>query len=1367
MTLEFCKRLSIFYVSEEIIMAKKKHFNYKDPNIIYSIFNHSRTAYEAYCELVDGNLQYAQEQLNTAGTKLYQAYELALKCYLDKKYKNLYEEKILSWKKYDQLRRCIESGKQSNGSMVDVRYLYDQMCKYATPHPTVSKINFEIIKNNAKSVNNQNKHLGNDIDEEKYKESFSEIRKFIIVYLDPNPPIQIMESPQYSSLQEACDYWKNDSRFNYCLISDKNVTEIDVLQRIMYIDWSLVFDFDSDSEINGLAKAYSIEHHQQANRFNPENPIITEINSISEIPYWFYAGGLSDLPNSLVSNERQWRQKYGSKLTDCLKKYHASYSKPLKVIILGGPAKRVKDIVDALDSVYDENGIELYLLSAEVQYEDIREEYEDIMNYYPLSVEEFSSGINNYASLFNKEDEISDYQIVSKDGYTDIKPSDYSLYELLYYGIADRENINEDDVRPDAFYQGKCPLSWYGVKHEFAINRVVQYRDLKKKIQNATSDTTSKVIELRHEPGAGGTTLARMIAYELSKEMPVVILNAYNDKLSYQQLQNLYRKVRMSILIVVESSLISNEELSKLIEELMAHAVPHVILHVNRLRSKTKKTDKDVLSLTDFEFNEMYQKLEVYMDDDKKEIVKKLSLNPVDRYPFFVSLYTFEEEFCGVSNYIQHFITNISQNDREVLEYISLVDKFANRLLDVNFFQIVDKTDPMGVFADPTNKSLITLVRKGKNDYLKIRHIKFADEILGNRIGVNAGASEYQKALNMSNLLREFIKFSKHQIMFDLDSTIDILKNLLILRDANSLIKDRFAPVISYIIEMLPEDRSGDKYNVIGVVFKDLVDTYPEEAHFKAHLSRYYTHIEGNYQRGIEEAKGAIELSESQGLQDALLYHIAGMSIRKYVEKKLFQQVIDLKAFGENEEADNVINEIQKMLKEASKYFEKVRDTNNKVAGYISDVEMCIELIDFEKKFIGCSTEVLLRDYKDSWFMEYYDRALTLLEGFKSLQVEEETEFNKIRLSVKSSESLQDMMNNIEMTVSMWEKYLSQADELRKPVVRRFIARAKQNQIQDETSRDAKTVEYVMKLMEDNIKQEPDNGSNIRIWFNALRFCENRNPEILLDDAIEKLGVWKRLGNNYEAYYYFFILMCIKAIEGGSRAEALIPSLQEELKIKTSHMPNNRVIYEWLGPGKGVNRLINSYYRVNGIDRKRSIEEIEDKAEYIGGRISKYSSDRSAQIRSHNMEVFYSPSMQIEQTTQEDIGKQVQFILGFSYDGLRALNRSVKLVENDQDTVDELFIGKMVRCQVIGLDRSQNYLKMKFMDYQNQMGSIFRTEVEDGDNIQNYENKQIIWARIIDKRYNSNDQRYYWQLSLKREESVMDEWQKKLHSIKL
>ena len=76
--------------------------------------------------------------------------------------------------------------------------------------------------------------------------------------------------------------------------------------------------------------------------------------------------------------------------------------------------------------------------------------------------------------------------------------------------------------------------------------------------------------------------------------------------------------------------------------------------------------------------------------------------------------------------------------------------------------------------------------------------------------------------------------------------------------------------------------------------------------------------------------------------------------------------------------------------------------------------------------------------------MEYYDRALTLLEGFRSIQVEEDTEFYKVKLSAKCSESLQDMVYGIESTVEMWQEYLSNAKDMQKPVVRRFIARAKE-----------------------------------------------------------------------------------------------------------------------------------------------------------------------------------------------------------------------------------------------------------------------------------------------------------------------------------
>lgn len=294
----------------------------------------------------------------------------------------------------------------------------------------------------------------------------------------------------------------------------------------------------------------------------------------------------------------------------------------------------------------------------------------------------------------------------------------------------------------------------------------------------------------------------------------------------------------------------------------------------------------------------------------------------------------------------------------------------------------------------------------------------------------------------------------------------------------------------------------------------------------------------------------------------------------------------------------------------------------------------------------------------------------------------------------------------------MWEKYLIKANDDQKPVIRRFIARAKEKQLYNGKEISKENVKSVLGLMEDNIRQEPSNGANIRIWFNAPRYSEENNPDILLDEAIQKLGMWKQSGDNFEAYYYYFVLMCIKAIEGSSRVEAVIPELQKQLKNKTAHMPNNCVIYEWLRAGRGVGRLVNAYVVKNGKNHRRSMEDVEERACCIEGRISKYRSDRSAQIRAYNMEIFFSPSGQAVQSTAEDVNKKVNFILGFSYDGLCALNKSVKFCNNvhEPQRKDGL-IGKTVRCTVSGRDNTANYLKVKFVDYRNTFGKVYVSEL--------------------------------------------------------
>lgn len=1344
-------------------MAKKK-YNYKDKKVIVSLFNESQVHHNRYTELKLGNPEKAQRELNTAGNKLQQAFELGLKCYLNRRYKELFDEHILTWSSQSNYVKIIENGRQCNGQMVDVRYLFEQMNLYANPPINDSGINFNLIRRNIQPIYNDNKHVGNDVDIEKYEESYAEIRKYIICYIDPNPPIQIMQSPEYMNLQQACDFWSKDSRYNYCLICDKLDIDVDNLRRILYINWSLIIDFDSRSEKNGLVHAYQNEYNIQPNYFDIKNPKQTFFNVASNVPYWFLANGVEDIPETVTASDRKWNQKYGAQLLDSFSHYKKAFSKPIKVIVLNGNSKYIQSILSALDAVY-EDSLKIFLLSSEVQYDEIREEYKDILEYYPLTGSEFAHGINNFSALFERTISREEYYVCGKDGQVGIKLEDYSCFEVPYLGIADNTSSEIEKDR-EAFYQGRCVLSWYGAQNGFAINRIKQYRKIKKAILDACNETTSKIIELKHDPGAGGTTLARLISYELSKEMPVVLLSVYNDKISCKQIINLYRIVRMSIVIVVEGSLINVENLQKFNGELMSNAIPHVILYVNRLGKNVKSTDDDLKMLTDDEFNEMFCKLQPYIDENKQNDVNRLSVIPIERYPFFMSMKAFDEKFKGVKDYIKHYMVNVSLNDGKNLSYIALVDRFANRALDVNFLINCNSDDSLGIFENEININLISVDEIGKNRYVKTRHPRFAEEIIGEKIGVGNGLEGQKVAENLSTLVREFISYSKQNIMYDLDSTMDILKNLLILRDTDSLVKNKFSQVIEYMKEQIPQNAEDtEKYNCIGLVFKELVRVYPEEAHFRAHLSRYYTYIEKNYEKGIKEARDAVELAEQQDIYDSLLYHISGMSIRRYVEEKLYREALDCQTFGEEQACEDKIVDIRNELEKASDLFEKVRVTNNKVAGYISDIEMCISVVDFGKELYSCSTEEFVNQYKESWFMTYYDRALTLMEGFRNIQVEEDTEFYKVRLTTRCNESLQDMLYNIETTVSMWEEYLLKANDTQKPVIRRFIARAKEKQLYNGKEISSQNVEMVLKLMEENIKQEPSNGANIRIWFNALRYSEGNNSDILLDEAIQKLGTWKQLGDNFEAYYYYFILICIKAIEGSSRAEAVIPELQEQLKSKTAHMPNNRVIYEWLGAGKGIGRLLNAYTVKNGKSHRRPMEEIEEKACCIGGRISKYRNDRSAQIRAYNMEVFFSPSGQIIQSTEEDINKKVSFILGFSYDGLRALNRSVKLSDDsDEKQGKDIFVGKVVRCSVISKDALNNYLKVKFVDFQNTFGSVHVSQLPNDKTIFDYNVGDIIYGMIEGERFVEREKRTYYQLRMK--EKDLDEWQKQLEVIK-
>ena len=820
--------------------------------------------------------------LNTSGIKLYEVFEWSLKHYLYKRYQELVSEGRMSQHDAREKKDGLFKARFTfNGICirVDTEYLCSEMKLYA--EPTIDNNSLDKIKANRWGVNNGQKHMALNVDPVKYQESFKEIRSIILKYIDPNAAIQTQQLPEYLKLQQANGYWKKNPKYDLALVIE-NVDSLskEELELVAAIPWRIVFDFNKDSIINGLEKAYESLFGYQPNYFDPYKPSHTEFNSMVQSPYWFFVNGRSDLQDTLTNDRRIWRQKYQVELTPALKKYHKMFSKPLRVIAVNGEYDKICELVTAIDTCYEDN-YRISFLPNETQFESLCDVYKAVLTKYPMNIKDFVSGLSNFSSLLGLRKEKKGYNIVGKDGIVSISLEKYNHLTILHDKI---DNEPENFYLKEEFLKAKTPISWYGIKNGYAISRNKHFSAICGEITERCRDLPYSVLEIRHDPGAGGTTLARQVAYHMSKIYPVVMLKCFEENTTANQIGDLYDKVKMSIVVFAENAIVG-DDIEKLRNQLKASLIPHVIVYVKRIDDKRKLTDKDLSILTDDEYIHMKENLKDYMDDDSEAKLLSIESDPKSRVPFLMSLYVFDEKFEGIESYVSRFLSVTKDYDRNILGDIAIVDMYAETLIPLSFFLVIDDTDEIGIFKNNVNDNLVVL----DGEKLKIRHPLIAKELLNQIIsGGDHNISDIQRGERLANFVIEFIKRSKLNNFIDYDSTISILKDLLITRNSEGIIKDDFSPIITKIRSYLKFASGDEKYNAIGRVFKSLEQIYPEEAHFKAHLSRFYTNIEQNYERGIETARQAIELSESEGVTDALLYHIYGVSERKYVESFLY-----------------------------------------------------------------------------------------------------------------------------------------------------------------------------------------------------------------------------------------------------------------------------------------------------------------------------------------------------------------------------------------------------------------------------------------------------------------------------------------------
>ena len=539
-------------------------------------------------------------------------------------------------------------------------------------------------------------------------------------------------------------------------------------------------------------------------------------------------------------------------------------------------------------------------------------------------------------------------------------------------------------------------------------------------------------------------------------------------------------------------------------------------------------------------------------------------------------------------------------------------------------------------------------------------------------------------------------------------------------------------------------DSSSD---AIVRIFNKLVEIYPEESHFTAHLARFYFYIDKNYEKGFDNIDSAIELSETEnGHVDPLLYHMKAMGyssrITNIYRKDLLRNFRDDPQYDTSE----LKEKIQEDTESAFKYFKMVRDSNIGVAGHVSEINLCIQVANLAQNLLDETedfTEYLASD-KGKWAMQYIDRAETLWDECKQLTSDSDYEdFDEIE------ERLHSLTVSIEESIDIWTKYIANAGSKNCTQARRILARSYLKMVNQEMGTESKKNFYTMivQLMEDNIAEESQHAGNIRIWFDSIKRIEVENQDQLIQDAVIKLNKWVNLTDSVDAHYYRFVLKFIQAIDGSTLAERELPKLLRELKQRAASKYNRTVPQHWLSKnGKGINALV-----TNNRNRRNAIpeDEMSEMLLPLIGRISNnYVNDSHAYINWRGVEVYFNPSATKGEISKVNIGQRVKFSLGFSYDGPRAYNSSIKLLGKDEliETKRDIESGIAVKCEVT--KNVGYYVQVRIIGF-SEIGSVHINELTEPYSADNRPDIGTVFeGKVLTNKFDNARHRNVWQITM-------------------
>ena len=544
---------------------------------------------------------------------------------------------------------------------------------------------------------------------------------------------------------------------------------------------------------------------------------------------------------------------------------------------------------------------------------------------------------------------------------------------------------------------------------------IKRYIDFVNKIRDSIKDLSTTVFRIRHQPGAGGTTIGRRIAFDLQREsegrvFPIWIVK-WNSTSTPEQIKDLADKYEHvgRWLIITEDKEIDDSEFESLFRKLRSYNIPviyirishHLLIDTFKLEENTFLLPSKLSGISERKkFDDKFKKAfgPIIHSKDIETMLSNLRADgdnvEMIHYPYSFTERAMEEmpvEVEHMDTYVRNWFRSIdSDRIKTLFGLIAFTYQFAkSKALDIYSVESLWRNEARkGGFLEQVgeqNKTVIThLLKLSNEDGNSIdtttsyapRYAIFANQIL------NSWDSTWQGKL--SEISIQLIKL----LPLNSDAEESLLRELFITQSKNfrgnkngkvGQLTDR----VSYLIGSILDSDEGLDGAVR--VFNELIEKYPSKPIYAVHKARLlfeYAHAKqySPNDKLFIEAEDLMNDVLDNEIKDETIYHVAGMSWDRKAKAIYREKSASIDTEEEKIELENIIVDT---AEKALEYFELYNAMNQGTSqyGYVSGARLIIWLLN---KIVVLRQKSISNLLEEEVFIKYVhllDRNILALEN--------------------------------------------------------------------------------------------------------------------------------------------------------------------------------------------------------------------------------------------------------------------------------------------------------------------------------------------------------------------------------------------------